>query len=174
MAAPALAATHAFDALKARIISLATALYGTTTTPQCTFDVLPFSAPRRTPGGTALNAYTHGAALIYYTGPASAPYVSWEMLSYVDGQATVNAGAQQLLDDMQKGVGDVIGDLVKSGDWGVRHETVPDVANGERGEGDEGGGENGYEGGGGGERRWSQSLGDIEEAEEEDHRGRGR
>jgi hypothetical protein len=31
------------------------------------------------------------------------------MLSYADNQPSVNAAAQQLLDDMQKGVGDVIG-----------------------------------------------------------------
>lgn len=34
------------------------------------------------------------------------------MLSYVDNQMSVNAGAQQLLDDMQRGVGDVIGMLL--------------------------------------------------------------
>lgn len=99
-----------FDVLKSRILALATALYGTTSTPTQSFDVLPFSTPRRTPNGTALNSFTHGAALIYYTGPAASPYVSWEMLSYVDEQPSVNAGAQRLLDDMQKGVGDVIGE----------------------------------------------------------------
>lgn len=30
------------------------------------------------------------------------------MLSYADNQSSVNAGAQQLLEDMQKGIGDVI------------------------------------------------------------------
>ena len=109
MTSPALAASQHFSALKAQIIALATALYGTTTTPNATFDVLPFSTPRTTPNGTALNSYTHGAALIYYTGPSDSPYVSWEMLSYADNQMSVNASAQQLLDDMQKGVGDVIG-----------------------------------------------------------------
>ena len=98
-----------FESLKSQIISLATALYGTTTAPTTTFDVLPFSTPRRTPNGTPLNQLTHGAALVYYTGPASSPYTSWEMLSYADAQPSVNAGAQQLLADMQKGVGDVIG-----------------------------------------------------------------
>lgn len=111
MASAGLATSQQFNSLKSQIISLATALYGTTTSPSATFDVLPFSSPRRTPGGTALNQYTHGAALIYYTGPASAPYTSWEMLSYTDSQHSVNAGAQQLLDDMQKGIGDVIGKL---------------------------------------------------------------
>lgn len=109
MQSTALATSQHFNSLKSQIISLATALYGTRTTPGATFDVLAFSTPRRTPNGTALNQHTHGAALIYYTGPASAPYTSWEMLSYADNQHTVNAGAQQLLDDMQRGVGDVIG-----------------------------------------------------------------
>lgn len=109
----ALSASQHFDALKSRILGLATALYGTTSTPAQSFDVLPFSTPRRTPNGTELNSYTHGAALIYYTGPASSPYVSWEMLSYVDDQPSVNAGAQRLLDDMQKGVGDVIGRFLR-------------------------------------------------------------
>jgi hypothetical protein len=109
MTSTALATSQHFDSLKKQIISLATALYGTTTTPTTTIDVLPFSAPRTTPNGTALNSYTHGAALIYYTGPSTSPYVSWEMLSYADNQPSVNAAAQQLLDDMQKGVGDVIG-----------------------------------------------------------------
>lgn len=30
------------------------------------------------------------------------------MISYTDNQSSVNAGAQQLLEDMQRGVGDVI------------------------------------------------------------------
>lgn len=109
MNTPSLSTSQHFDVLKSRILGLATALYGTTSTPSQSFDVLPFSTPRRTPHGTPLNSLTHGAALIYYTGPASSPYVSWEMLSYVDDQPSVNAGAQRLLDDMQKGVGDVIG-----------------------------------------------------------------
>jgi hypothetical protein len=98
-----------FTTLKSQIISLATALYGTTSTPDRAFDVLPFSTPRLTPNGTPLkSSLTHGAALIYYTGPSSSPYVSWEMISYADNQSSVNAGAQQLLEDMQRGVGDVI------------------------------------------------------------------
>lgn len=107
-----LATSQLFNSLKSQIISLATALYGSTTTPSTTFDVLPFSTPRMTPNGTALNQYTHGAALIYYTGPEHALHTSWEMLSYVDNQMSVNASAQQLLDDMQRGVGDVIGMLL--------------------------------------------------------------
>ena len=109
MTSTVLSTSQRFDSLKSQIISLATALYGTTTTPTTTFDVLPFSTPRTTPNGTPLNQHTHGAALIYYTGPAVSPYTSWEMLSYADAQPSVNAGAQQLLNDMQKGVGDVIG-----------------------------------------------------------------
>lgn len=109
MHSTALATSQHFSSLKSQIISLATALYGTRTSPGATFDVLPFSTPRRTPNGTALNQYTHGAALIYYTGPANALHTSWEMLSYADNQPSVNSGAQQLLDDMQRGIGDVIG-----------------------------------------------------------------
>jgi hypothetical protein len=109
MSALQLQTAQHFTVLKSQIISLAAALYGTTSTPSGTFDVLPFSTPRTTPNGTRLNSsLTHGAALIYYTGPTSAPYVSWEMISYADNQASVNAGAQQLLEDMQSGVGDVI------------------------------------------------------------------
>ncbi|OSS46458.1 hypothetical protein B5807_08517 [Epicoccum nigrum] len=170
-----LATSQLFNSLKSQIISLATALYGSTTTPSTTFDVLPFSTPRRTPNGTTLNQYTHGAALIYYTGPEHALHTSWEMLSYVDNQMSVNAGAQQLLDDMQRGVGDVIGGLVKSGQWAVRHKTVPDLAIGEQ-HGDDAV-ENGYEedhGNDNGNGGWVQPLGCIEEGDEENYRGRGR
>ncbi|KAF3047384.1 hypothetical protein E8E12_001271 [Didymella heteroderae] len=106
MSSVPLSTAQTFNTIKSQIISLATALYGTTSTPDRTFDVLPFSTPRLTPNGTPLkSSLTHGAALIYYTGPASSPHVSWEMISYADNQASVNAGAQQLLEDMQRGVG---------------------------------------------------------------------
>jgi hypothetical protein len=106
---PKMSSAQTFTTLKSQIISLATALYGTTSTPSQAFDVLPFSQPRLTPNGTPLkSSLTHGAALIYYTGPASSPHVSWEMISYADSQSSVQAGAQRLLEDMQRGVGDVI------------------------------------------------------------------
>ena len=106
---PNMSSAQTFTNLKSQIISLATALYGTTSTPSQAFDVLPFSQPRLTPNGTPLkSSLTHGAALIYYTGPASSPHVSWEMISYADNQNSVIAGVQRLLEDMQRGVGDVI------------------------------------------------------------------
>ena len=62
------------------------------------------------------------------------------------------------------------GGLVKSGQWAVRHKTVPDLAIGEQ-HGDVI--ENGYgeDHGNGG---WVQPLMSIEEGDEEAYRGRGR
>ncbi|KAF1928866.1 uncharacterized protein M421DRAFT_4701 [Didymella exigua CBS 183.55] len=125
--ASALVSSQHFAALKAQIISLATALYGTNAPSEAAFAVLPFNTttvldlPASSPN-------RHAVALIYYTGPPAAPYSAWEMLSYADDQPSYVAGAQRLLDDMEKGLGEVIGSLVNSGDWTVRHKTIPDLA----------------------------------------------
>ncbi|KAF1362574.1 hypothetical protein EJ07DRAFT_58250, partial [Lizonia empirigonia] len=111
-----------FSALKARALSLATALYGIPPTPP-RLDLLPFTAPTPTTS-------THGVALIFYTGSTNALYSCWEMLSYVDAQGSVDSAAQQLVDDLQRGMGGVIGGLVERRDWSVRHVSVPDFARG--------------------------------------------
>lgn len=63
----------------------------------------------------------------------------------------------------------IIGGLVKSGQWAVRHKTVPDLAIGEQHSDAES--ENGY-GEENGEGGWVQPLGSIEEADEDVIRGR--
>lgn len=65
----------------------------------------------------------------------------------------------------------ILGGLVKSGQWSVRHKTVPDLAIGEQYS--ERGSEDGY-GEDNGDGRWSQPLGSIEEADEDRLRGRAR
>lgn len=108
------------------------------------------------------------------------------MLSYVDAQGSVDGAAQQLVEDLQRGMGGVIGTcwggggwvfkvadegvggLVARRDWSVRHASVPDFARGGTTDGDSGGrlaGESEM-----GEERWYASLGGIEEVEEGDGR----
>jgi hypothetical protein len=74
------------------------------------------------------SADAYGVALILYTGAQETPYISWEMLSYVGSQASPVAGAHKLLEDMQNGMGGVIGRLVASGECTVTHNAVPDLA----------------------------------------------
>jgi hypothetical protein len=113
-----------FAALKSQIISLATALYGTrSASPATVFDVLSFTtlptftSPNTPPSSTYdANGFletesdsTLGVALIQYTGPPSSPCTEWEMLSYVDDQTSMVAGAERLLEDLGKGVGGLVG-----------------------------------------------------------------
>lgn len=100
--------TTDFPTLKSEIISLATALYGTySTTPSPAFDLLSYTTPT-SPSPDETENSTISVALIVYTGPASAPFTAWEMLSYVEDQASLRAGAEKILEDLRKGVGDVI------------------------------------------------------------------
>ena len=100
---------HLFAALKSRITSLATALYGTrASTPSAAFDLLSY---------TAANG-TYGVALLLYTGPDNAPATRYEFLSYVEGQVSAVAGAEKLLRDMEEGMGGVVGKCA----WGGRRE----------------------------------------------------
>jgi hypothetical protein len=134
---------------------LATALYGTHASSSSTaFDVLSFTTP------TDDASRTHGVALIFYTGPPSAPFQSWDMISYIDAATSALTGAEKLLEDMQAGMGGVIGKclfdppwqcrvraevrctarLVEVGDWKVVHKRVPDTGEDEDGDGDVGDG----------------------------------
>ena len=65
----------------------------------------------------------------------------------------------------------VVGSLVKSGDWAVRHKTVPDLAIGEQHS--ERGDSEAYQEELG-EQRWGQPLNGIGEEEEIEPRGRVR
>jgi hypothetical protein len=113
-----------FAALKGQIISLATALYGTrSASPATVFDALSFttpptSTPSNTPPSSTYDANgflepdatpTLSVALIQYTGPPSSPFTEWVMLSYVDDQTSMVAGAERLLEDLGKGVGGLVG-----------------------------------------------------------------
>ncbi|KAF1839607.1 hypothetical protein BDW02DRAFT_643646 [Decorospora gaudefroyi] len=142
-----------FPSLKAQIIPLATALYGTKTSlpPASLFEVIPFT---RRPSTSALASRTEtgtgtppptiiGVALIAYTGPACSPFTSWELLSYVDEERSFVAGARRLLEELRGGVGGLIGVLIESGNWSVKHPRVPDLVAGAYGDGEEEGGEEG-------------------------------
>jgi hypothetical protein len=111
-----------FSILKSQIISLATALYGTRSkSPSTVFDVLSFTTPVNPNEGASSPTSTYGATgilietstlsvtLIQYTGPSSSPFTEWEMLSYVDEQTSMIAGAERLLEDLGKGLGRVVG-----------------------------------------------------------------
>jgi hypothetical protein len=116
-----------FSTLKAQIIGLATALYGTRSIcPPTVFDVLSFATPNNTGDGTsACNSSMYDAndiltaddeaepklsvSLIQYTGPPTSPFIAWEMLSYVDNQTSRVGGAEKLLEDLGKGVGGLVG-----------------------------------------------------------------
>lgn len=69
----------------------------------------------------------YGVALILYTGPAACPSLSWDVLSYVDDQGTAVAGAEKLLEDLEKGIGRVMGHLMEIGESNVVHQVVPDL-----------------------------------------------
>jgi hypothetical protein len=113
-----------FAALKGHIISLATALYGThSASPSTVFDVLSFTTPTtsRSPNTRPSSTYdangfleiecepTLSVAVIQYTGSPCSPCIEWEMLSYVDDQISMMAGAERLLEDLGKGVGGLVG-----------------------------------------------------------------
>jgi hypothetical protein len=112
-----------FSTLKCQIISLATALYGTrSTSPSSFFDVLSFTTPTNDSDShseTSTSTYnangilfeepTLTIALTTYTGPASSPFTAWEMLSYVDDQTSIIGGAEKLLEDLEKGIGGLVG-----------------------------------------------------------------
>jgi hypothetical protein len=117
-----LAEHQLFSTLKAQIISLATALYGTRlASPSTVFDVLSFptphnpndrddeAAPVYDANGMLIETPTLSVALIQYTDPPSSPFTAWEMLSYVDDQTSMIAGAEKLTEDLRKGLGRVIG-----------------------------------------------------------------
>ena len=56
-----------------------------------------------TPGATATSASpTYGVALILYTGPASAPYTSFALISHVSDVVDIVTGVRQLLADLQR------------------------------------------------------------------------
>jgi hypothetical protein len=116
-----------FSALKAQIIGLATALYGTRSTcPPTVFDVLSFATPNHTGDGASAPTSSMydangiliaddeaepklGVSLIQYTGPPTSPFIAWEMVSYVDDETSRVGGAEKLLEDLGKGVGGLVG-----------------------------------------------------------------
>ena len=110
-----------FSALKAQIIGLATALYGTRSTcPPIVFDVLSFVTPGDGASAPTSSMYNANGilvaeepklsvSLIQYTGPPTSPFIAWEMLSYVDDQNSRVCGAEKLLEDLGKGVGGLVG-----------------------------------------------------------------
>ncbi|KAF2827677.1 hypothetical protein CC86DRAFT_405786 [Ophiobolus disseminans] len=150
-----LAELQLFDTLKSRIISLATALYGTRSPhASSSFDLLSY---------TTDDNVTHGVALILYTGPSTSPATSYEFLSYVDGQSSTIAGAERLLEDMEEGMGGVIGRLIENQECTVTHSAIPDIVAGGDGEEEEEG-EDAV--GGVEEQRWEMTLQGIEEEDE--------
>ncbi|KAF2849290.1 hypothetical protein T440DRAFT_555930 [Plenodomus tracheiphilus IPT5] len=146
---------HLFHALKVDIIfpennkALATALYGTTLSihPTSSFDVLSYTRPSPSPFAPRnQNEDNHqsqrqlnSTALITYTGPADSPHISWELLAFVDNddEHSVLTGAEKLLQSLREAMGGVLGQVVKSGEWRVRHMRVPDVGSFEEGQGEE-------------------------------------
>ncbi|KAF1946566.1 hypothetical protein EJ02DRAFT_508466 [Clathrospora elynae] len=117
-----------FDALKSQITGLATALYGSTAPVRATasnYDVLSFTTPDHDAGD---EDPILSIVLIYYSGPESSPFTAWKMLSYVDDQTSAIAGAEQLLADMRKAMGGVVGTLINTGGWKVQHKSIPNVA----------------------------------------------
>ncbi|KAF2641448.1 hypothetical protein P280DRAFT_373375, partial [Massarina eburnea CBS 473.64] len=118
-----------FASLKAQILSIATALYGTTsTTPQTAFDIITYSTPSPSPSPS------YGIALITYPNPTS--FTTWEILSQTTNHRTINAGVSALLDDLRAGMGAVMAELGAREVYTVEHGTVPDLACG-RGEEEE-------------------------------------
>ncbi|KAI2476047.1 hypothetical protein Ptr902_12515 [Pyrenophora tritici-repentis] len=119
-----------FESLKPQIVALATALYGSSSTSSSTFyDVVPYitSSPETTNTPFTLQT-TYGVALVLYTGPATAPYTSFHLISHVSHVPNIVTGARQLLTDLQRGMGSVIEICMERGNWTVTHERVPDVA----------------------------------------------
>jgi hypothetical protein len=72
------------------------------------YEVLAFTAPPSSPDVDP----SYGVALILYTGPPDTPFVSWEMLSHISNASSALAGAEKLLEDIQAGMGVVIGKWV--------------------------------------------------------------
>lgn len=102
-----------FAALKLQITALATPLYGSTLTlsSNTLYDVVSYI----TPDATATSASpTYGVALILYTGPPPAPYTSFALISHVSDVPDIVMGARQLLADLQRGMGGVIGKCLYS------------------------------------------------------------
>jgi hypothetical protein len=106
--------------MRSHLVALALALYGTQSSTPSTFNVFTYT---NSAGG-------YGVALILYTGATMSPYTSWEMLSYVANQPSPVAGAETLLEDLQNGMGGVMGRLVASGECTVMHSAVPNLAAG--------------------------------------------
>ncbi|KAE8824255.1 hypothetical protein PTNB85_08811 [Pyrenophora teres f. teres] len=128
-----------FASLKPQIIALATPLYGSSSTSSNTFyDIISYitSYPETTTTSSTLQP-TYGVALLLYTGPPTAPYTSFHVISHVSHVPDIVTGARRLLADLQRGMGGVIGMCMETGDWTVTHERVPDVADpGVDGDGD--------------------------------------
>jgi hypothetical protein len=109
-------ATHAaqlleqqlFSALKAQITSLATPLYGTRSEDASkVYDVVPYSMPNDNDSQDQTPSY--GVAILLYTGPSTSPFTSWTLISHVENQPDIIAGANRLLQDLRKGMGGVVG-----------------------------------------------------------------
>lgn len=109
-----------YAVLKSEIITLATALYGTTSPdPTSTFDILPSLQHLPT------QPRIHNVMLIMYTSPGS--FTSWAQLMSTTSAASVNEAMGFLLEKLQLLMGALADVLSRdSGDEEVRHDVVPD------------------------------------------------
>ncbi|KAF1956758.1 hypothetical protein CC80DRAFT_593463 [Byssothecium circinans] len=128
---------------------------------------------------------SHGVALITYTS-APSTLTTWEILSRIEGQTSVNEGMRKLLGDLEGGMGRVIANLTAKRTYAVTHARVPDLVGAEGGTVPLAGlaGENGFEeeercgrdGGGGDEvgglPAWT-STGDLDRETAQDRGGGG-
>ncbi|KAI4922139.1 hypothetical protein J4E90_000567 [Alternaria incomplexa] len=71
---------------------------------------------------------TYGVALILYTGASNSPFTSWTLISHVEDQPDIITGANCLLEDLRKGMGGVISVCMQTGNWGMKHGRIPNVA----------------------------------------------
>ena len=107
--------------LKSRILSNALALYGApSSSPTPSFDIITYTIPLPPAlqvlldGRSGIPSILYGAALITYTSPREC--TSWERLATAENSGGVVAAMQELLADIEAGVGRV---MCKSGGYAV-------------------------------------------------------
>ena len=103
-----------FTHLKARILSIALALYGSScASPTSAFDIVTYTIPLTHSleilinGRSMIPSTLYGVALIAYTSPRE--FTSWERLATAENSGSVLEAMQELLQDMQAGMGSVMG-----------------------------------------------------------------
>lgn len=102
-----------FAHLKSKILSNALALYGTPqSSPTPAFDIITYTIPLPAGLQILLNGRTdipstlYGVALIAYTSPGE--FTSWERLATAENSGGIIAAMQELLVDVQEGMGRVM------------------------------------------------------------------